>query len=133
MFFVIHNANIGESEMNTSRREFIRILLGASALALFFIIGKPAEARQRSLADFLENFDAVYDPNQEWGFGPGRLLRGVNGQSGNLLIYVDDAWVSRSVDSIVFDPNHQRLRIMRGNQRIFDYDPRLCTAPQPLH
>lgn len=115
------------------RREFMCILSGAFAFAMFCVISKPAEARERRLSDFLNNFGAMYDPNQEWDFGSGRLLCGINGQFGNLLIYVDDVWVPHSVDSTVFNQDHQRLRIMRSNQIILDYDPRRRIAPQPLH
>lgn len=116
------------------RRDFLW-KLPSCLLGLVSILIKPdlVSARQRNLADFLQAFSPVYDENTEWDFGSGRLLCGINGYYGNLLIYVDDVWVSHSVDNSTFDASRQRIRIMRGNQRIFDYDPRLRTSPQPLH
>ncbi len=114
-----------------NRREFFPAL-GLGLLSLL-VHNNQILARQRTLADFLSHFDAIYDPNQEWGFGEGRLLCGINGQMGDLLIYVDDTWVSHSVDSVTFDHNRQRVMIARNDQRIFSYDPRLRTSPYPLH
>ncbi|KKP90470.1 MAG: hypothetical protein UR94_C0027G0006 [Parcubacteria group bacterium GW2011_GWA2_36_10] len=113
-----------------NRREFFPAL-GFGLLSFLFHIN-PATARQRNLADFLVAFSPIYDENIDWGFGSGRLLSGISGQLGNLLIYIDGVWISHSVDSTIFDASRQRLQIRRDNQIVFDYDPRLRIAPESL-
>lgn len=109
------------------RRDFFRslaaLLLTPSA---FLLLPKCVEARPMTVANFLAPFGPVYDENTEWDFGSGPLLIGINGYSGNLLVLIDDVWISVSVKSTIFDPTRQRLQV-RLNQVsgpvVFSYNP----------
>ena len=118
------------------RREFCQIaglsvigLVSASLGVLFSAI--EVEARERRVSDFLSAYGAIYDPNQEWDHGSGRLLTGISGYSGHLHVYVDNQRITSPVDQVIFDSRSQRLLIrdaITGNV-IFDHNPRVRLAP----
>ena len=115
-----------------NRREFIMRYTLSGLFGGLLFVPNIVFARDRRVADFLQNYYPVYDENQEWNFGQGRLLTGLQGQSGNYQFFVDNQWVSHSVDNARFDWRHQCLRVECNGQVVLDYDPRDRLAPQSL-